>query len=110
MIGAMRYRWTAGLAVLTGIILYGAENVRLYLKDGSDQMVREYQVQADRVRFYSLERSEWEEIPLELVDLEKTKREQGRLEEENRQRADEDRIERKAEREGRVELQRVPLD
>jgi hypothetical protein len=47
---------------------------RLYLKDGDYQLVREYQVQQDRVRYYSTERSEWEEIPLELVDLERTKK------------------------------------
>ena len=33
-------------------------NVKLYLKDGGYQLVREYQVQSDRVRFYSVERSE----------------------------------------------------
>jgi hypothetical protein len=48
---------------------------RLYLKDGDYQLVREYQVQQDRVRYYSTERSDWEEIPLELVDLERTKKE-----------------------------------
>jgi hypothetical protein len=48
---------------------------RLYLKDGSYQLVREYQVQNDRVRYFSSERDDWEEIPLDLVDLEKTKKE-----------------------------------
>ncbi len=48
---------------------------RLYLKDGDYQLVREYQVQQDRVRYYSTERSDWEEIPLELVDLDRTKKE-----------------------------------
>ena len=107
MISVMR---TAGLALACVLVLAGAENLKLYLKDGSDHMVREYQVMGDRVRFYSLERSAWEEIPLEFVDLEKTKQEQNRLAEENRARAEEDRVERQAEREGRTELQRVPLD
>jgi hypothetical protein len=48
---------------------------RLYLKEGDYQLVREYQVQKDRVRYYSTERGDWEEIPLEMVDLERTKKE-----------------------------------
>lgn len=52
-----------------------AANVRLYLKDGDSQMVKEYKVEGDRVRFLSAERGEWEEIPLELVDLKKTEKE-----------------------------------
>ena len=52
-----------------------AANVKLYLKDGTYHVVREYEVQADRVRFYSVERSEWEEIPLDLVDLRRTEAE-----------------------------------
>jgi hypothetical protein len=52
-----------------------AANVKLYLTDGTYHLVREYQVQADRVRYYSVERSEWEEIPLEMVDLKRTQAE-----------------------------------
>jgi hypothetical protein len=52
-----------------------ALNIKLYLKDGGYHLVREYQVQSDRVRFYSVERSQWEEIPLDMVDLERTKTE-----------------------------------
>jgi hypothetical protein len=52
-----------------------ALNIKLYLKDGGYHLVREYQVQSDRVRFYSVERSQWEEIPLDMVDLKRTETE-----------------------------------
>jgi hypothetical protein len=54
---------------------WAAINVKLYLKDGGYHLVREYQVQSDRVRYYSVERSQWEEIPLDLVDLKRTQTE-----------------------------------
>ncbi|MGH9660817.1 MAG: hypothetical protein ACRD96_19875, partial [Bryobacteraceae bacterium] len=67
-----------------------------------------YQVLADRVRYYSLERGEWEEIPLELVDLARTRREtrarQEAVEEETKQLAEED----KADRERRREIEKIP--
>ena len=39
---------------------WAALNIKLYLKDGGYHLVREYQVQSDRVRYYSVERSQWE--------------------------------------------------
>ena len=51
-------------------------NFKLYMKDGGFQLVREYKVEGDRVQFYSVERSDWEEIPAALVDL-KTHRERS---------------------------------
>ena len=56
-------------------ILAWAANIKLYLKDGSHQMVREFKQVEDRVRYYSLERSEWEELPRDLVDLKRTQQE-----------------------------------
>ena len=41
---------------------------KLVLTDGSFQIVREYHREGDRVRYYSVERSAWEEIPAALVD------------------------------------------
>ncbi len=46
---------------------------KLILKDGNVQLVREYQVMDDRVRFYNTERSQWEEMPAALVDWDATR-------------------------------------
>ena len=47
---------------------------KLMLKDGSFHLVREYAIQGDRVHYYSIERSQWEEIPAALVDWDATKK------------------------------------
>jgi hypothetical protein len=62
------------LLLVAAITLY-SETFKLYLKDGTYQVTREYQVENDRVRYYSTERGEWEEIPKDLIDLAKTERE-----------------------------------
>jgi hypothetical protein len=83
-------------------------NVKLYLKDGSYHLVREYQIESDRVRFYSVERSQWEEMPLDLVDLAKTQGEETErkteLEKEAKVLSEEDR----AERQLKQEIMRIP--
>jgi len=45
---------------------------KLVLADGTFQLVREYSVQGDRVRYWSVERSDWEEIPTGLVNWDAT--------------------------------------
>jgi hypothetical protein len=47
---------------------------KLVMKDGSFQLVREYKVEGDRVRYYSIEEQQWEEMPEALVDWEATKK------------------------------------
>jgi len=46
--------------------------IKLVLKDGTFQVVREYQRNGDRVRYFSMERGDWEEIPTSLVDWDAT--------------------------------------
>jgi hypothetical protein len=85
-----------------------AANIRLYLKDGDYHVVREYKLEADRVRYYSVERGDWEEIPVELVDLKRTETEVAErktaIEEEAKLLSAED----KAERERANEIAKVP--
>jgi hypothetical protein len=47
---------------------------KLILNDGTFLLVREYQTQGDRLRYYSVERSQWEGIPVSFVNWEATKK------------------------------------
>jgi hypothetical protein len=58
---------------------------KLVLTDGTFQIVREYQRAGDRVRYYSVERSAWEEIPAALVDWAATQK--AEAEQETQQKA-----------------------
>jgi hypothetical protein len=49
-------------------------NQKLCMKDGTFQIVSSYEVHGDRVRYFSVERGEWEEVPTDLVDFDATKR------------------------------------
>src|SRR5690242_142544 len=64
------YRIATLLLLIAG--LAGAATIRLYMKDGTYHSVREYEQKGDRIRYYSTERSEWEEIPVDLIDLKRT--------------------------------------
>ena len=84
--------------------------VKLYLKDGSYQLAREYEVKQDRVRFFSTERDEWEEIPLNLIDLDRTKKEIADLAASVAQETKEDAEEDAALREAAREVERIPQE
>jgi hypothetical protein len=48
--------------------------MKLMLKDGSFELVREYHIEGDRVRYYNLDSSQWEQMPAALVDWDATKK------------------------------------
>jgi hypothetical protein len=88
---------------------YG-ENIRLYLKDGTYQLTSEYKIVKDRVSYLSTERGEWEELPLDMVDLARTKKEAVQHEEDlkadAKAQAEEDAAERLAVR----QVEQIPSD
>ena len=98
------------LALLLLVFTAWAANLKLYLKDGSYQIVREYQVQADRVHFYSVERSQWEDIPLDLVDLKRTQAEAAERRTQSEKDAQAVAEEEKVERDLARETSRIPQD
>ncbi len=95
-------------ALVAGPAWLAAESFRLYLSDGTYQQVREYKVEDERVRYYSTERSEWEEIPLNLVDLKKTEAERAQIQERRRRDAKADAAEEQFERQQAHEIALIP--
>ena len=100
-------RVAALVLAFAAAVLGGTE--RLYLKDGTYQLTNEYKILSDRVSFYSTERSQWEEIPLEMVDLNRTKKEVADHESEVKVEAKAQSEEDAAERAERQEIERIPV-
>jgi hypothetical protein len=98
------------LVMFAAVLAWAASNFPLYLKDGTHQMVREYKVDGDRVSYYSTERGDWEEIPLELVDVEKTEAELKSKSDERKQDMAAYEAEAKADKKQREQAAQIPSD
>jgi hypothetical protein len=51
-----------------------SHGTKLILKDGNFQLVRSYERNGERVRYFSVERGDWEEIPAAMVDWDATEK------------------------------------
>ncbi len=106
----LRLMRRAFLFVVVFAISLAAANVKLYTTDGEFQLVREYQVNGDRVKFYSVERGDWEEVPASMIDLKRTEAESAAKKEVVDKLAKQFDDEEAAARAEREELAKIPKD
>jgi len=87
-----------------------AANFKLYLKDGTFQIIKEYKVEGDKLSYYSVERSDWEDLPVSLVDLKRTEAEGAEKKEKIDRQAKQISEEDAAAAELRKEIMKIPQD
>jgi hypothetical protein len=97
------------LFVLAVSLAFGS-SFKLFLKNGDYQMTREYQINGDRVHYYSTERDQWEDIPVALCDLKKTEAERKRTAAEVRQQTKLEDQEEQLERAQRRVVEEIPMN
>jgi hypothetical protein len=98
------------LLSLWSICAWSAVTYRLYLKDGGHHRVSDHRVEGERVKFFSAERGDWEEVPLELVDLKKTDNERSDRAKREAAAAKADVEEKKFDKQERIEIGLIPQD
>jgi hypothetical protein len=59
--------------------------LKLMLTDGTYQLVREYQRNGEHVRYFSMERGDWEELPASMVDWNATAKAEAETEKESKE-------------------------